>query len=258
MADPGPRDQRGQLTSAPEVGGGRPSLPSGEPILARWFVILMLILVPLGLAVSIWAWLSIDREALSPAARRPPGTAEITHDRGTAVLNDDVSTEPGPECAEDVDVFGDEGARAAGRRALSGVCTVLRRGETDAAETGLDAWIDGDGLLRFAVFERTGLDSSARVEDGRIVIELNAKFQFEDASEAAPFIVHELVHLADGWPGEPVTDRDELRALQAQAAACDILVFRNEAPRGCDDAAALLADPDPLSLLDEAGYLPGS
>lgn len=239
------------------VGDGLPALPDGEPLLARWFAILMVVLVPIGLAVSAWAFLSFDREELTAAERRPPGTADVTHERGSAVLNEITETEPGPACASGIEVLGDDGARAAAERTLGAVCTLLGRGGFELAEAGLERWAASDGILRFAVFEVTGLDSSARVEDGRVVVELNAKFQFDDATLAAPFVIHELIHLADGWPGAPVTDAAELRAMEAQARACERLVIRDEPPRGCADAAELLVDDDPLSLLEDAGYRPG-
>lgn len=240
------------------VGDGLPALPDGEPVLARWFAILMVVLVPVGLAVSAWAFLSFDREELTAAERRPPGTAVVTHERGTAVLNEITDTEPGPGCAAGIEVFGDDGARAAGIRTLGAVCTLLGRGGFEEAAAGLEAWAAADGRLRFAVFEVTGLDSSARREDGRVLIELNAKFQFADATLAAPFVIHELTHLAGGWPGAPVTDAGELRALEAQARACGRLVIRDEPPRGCRDAQEVLAEDDPLSRLQDAGYRPGA
>lgn len=259
-------DERPGGPAAPEatsrgvggVGDGLPALPDGEPVLARWFAILMVVLVPIGLAVTAWAFLSFDREELTAAERRPPGTAEVTHERGSAVLNETAATEPGPACAADVEVFGDEGARAAATRTLGAVCTLLGRGGFELAEAGLERWAASDGRLRFAVFEKTGLDSSARVEDGRVVIELNAKFQFDDATLAAPFVIHELTHLGDGWPGAPVSAAAELRALGAQALACERLVIRDDPPRGCADAEEVLVDPDPLSLLEDAGYRPGT
>lgn len=240
------------------VGDGLPALPSGEPLLARWFVIMMLILVPIGIAVSLWAFLSSSRPELGAAARRPPGTTEYTHERGAAALNATTDLEPGPDCAQSIELFGDTGARSAGNRTLGAVCQLLRDDRLALAQDGLREWARDEGVLRFAVFEVTGLDSSTRIEDGRTVIELNAKFQFEDSTEAAPFVIHELIHLAGGdWPAAPVTDTGELRALEAQQVACAALAFRNEPPRGCDDADELVEDPDPLARLDEAGYRPG-
>lgn len=240
-----------------DVGDGLPALDSGEPVLARWFVILMLVLVPVGLGVSVWALTAFDREELTAAERRPPGTAEVTHERGQAALNDTLVTESGPACAAAIDVVGDDGARAAGRRALGGLCTLVSRGGLDTVAEGLARWGELDGVLRFAVFEVSGLDSSARLEDGRLVIELNAKYQFDDATLAAPALAHELAHLADGFPGEPVSDAAELRAVEVQARVCDDLVISGDPPRACLDAEELLGAEDPLSLLDDAGYRPG-
>jgi hypothetical protein len=239
------------------VGDGLPSLPTGEPVLARWFAIVMLAVVPLGLAVVGWAFLSIRGIEITPAERRPPGTAEVTHDRGDAALNQILEVEPGPACAAGIEVIGDEGARAAGRRALSAMCQQLRIGDYPEVEAGLGAWVANDGLLRIAVFEVNGLDSSARVEDGRWVIELNAKFQFDNSTLAAPFVMHELVHMAEpDWPGAPLSDSAELRAMEVQLQACDALIG-DPKPRGCKDARELLETEDRLDQLDRAGYRPG-
>ena len=236
------------------VGDGLPSLPSGEPVLARWFVIAMLVLVPIGVGVAIWAFLSIRDTTIPVAERRPAGTAEVTHDRGQGALGESTDRAPGPACAEDIDVVGDANARATATRTLSALCQILQRGSFPEAEEGLRRWAEQDGALRFAVFERTGLDSSARVEDGEVIIELNAKFQFDDATLAAPMVLHELVHLAGGWPGSPVGADGELAAMAAQDAACERLVARGSLPRGCGDAAELLELQDPRSALVEAGY----
>lgn len=236
------------------VGDGLPALPSGEPILHRWFVLTMIPLVVVALAVTVWAFMAGRRDPLAAAERRPPGTAEVTHDRGRAALADSTDRSAGPGCATGIDLIGDAGGRATGRRALAAVCQLLANRDLDVAQEGLRNWIMSDGILRVAVFELTGLDSSARLEDGRIVIEVNAKFQFEDATRAAPVIVHELVHLGQGWPGAPVTAAQELAAVEAQAEACDALVFRDDPPRGCLDVNELLGAADPLQQIRDAGY----
>jgi hypothetical protein len=239
------------------VGDGLPSLPTGEPVLHRWFVLAMIPLVLVGVVVTVWAFSSIRGIELPPAERRPPGTADVTHERGAAALAEDTTVEDGPECAEGVELVGDPGGRAAGRRALSALCLQLSRLDDPVVSDGLDAWEAADGVLRFAVFEVNGLDSSARVEDGRVVVELNNKFQFLEPGSflAVPSLVHELRHLGSGaWPGAPVTAADELEALRAQAASCDLLVLRRDPPRGCGDAEELLADPDPLGAIVRAGY----
>jgi hypothetical protein len=131
---------------------------------------------------------------------------------------------------------------------------LLASGEFEAAAAGLEEWVDRDGVLRVAVFERTGTESSARVEDGRVVVELSPRYQVEDATRAAPFLIHELVHLAGDWPGEPVDVADELAATEATALACDRLAFRDQPPLGCVDAQTLADDPDAAEQFRDAGY----
>lgn len=245
-------------------------MPDGEPLLQRWFVIPMLLLVVVGIGVSIWMAVTVlGSERIPVAERRPPGTAEVTHERGDAVLNETTETEPGPGCASDIELFGDPGARGTGRAALQATCQVLRSNEFSLAQVGLSRWAEADGQLRVAVFEVTGLESSMRVErrseqsgesvtDGtgeRIVLELNPRFQFEEARRAAPMVVHELVHLATSWPGDPVTAEAELEAMRYQHQACvDLGLMDDDPPRGCLDAELLTTAPDAIQQLVDAGY----
>ncbi|MDP9022484.1 MAG: hypothetical protein M3N57_07275 [Actinomycetota bacterium] len=236
------------------VDDGLPSDPTGAPLLHRWFAIAVAVLVPVGLVVVIWAFLSISRPQIEPAARRPPGDATVTHERGGATLNHVRTAEPGPDCAAGITLVGDESARATSRRALSAVCQLLQRPDLGVARTGLERWAASSGMLRIAVFELTGVESSARVEDGATVVEINAKFQFEPGARAAPAIIHELVHLGQGFPGRPVTARDELAAVQAQRLACERLALGDNPPRGCQDVRELLSELDPLDSIRRAGY----
>jgi hypothetical protein len=238
---------------------GLPTLPSGEPVLHRWFVIAMLILVPIALAVSVWAAVMVfgGSEPIPPAERRPPGDATTTVDRGDAELGTIEDTIAGPSCATAIRVVGDPGAQGQAGRALGATCALLQRDGLEDARAGLDAWITNRGQLRYAVFERSGVESSMRTDGGRLVLELNASFQFEDATRAAPAIVHQLTLLADpGWPGAPVTAERALRGAEAEALACDRLVFTADPPRGCLDVEELLASEDPLGQLLAAGYPP--
>lgn len=256
--DPTPRDagpaEGGRYDLPPMADDGLPTLPTGEPVLARWFTIAMLVLVPLALIVTVWAVLSIPEGDIDPAERRPPGTDQVTYDRGEAVLGETQDAAEGPGCAQDVRLMGDEGAHAAGRVAVRALCQVLRTPGLDEARDGVRAW--SGGALRFAAFERSGVESSLRIEDGAPVIELNAKFQFEDAARAAPVLVHELTLLGEGdFPGQPVGARSALLATEAQHLACEAmgLLDEDDPPRGCLDAAELLAQDEPLDQLVEAG-----
>lgn len=244
-----------QASLSPLRDDGLPTLDTGEPVLHRWFVIGMLVLVPVALAVSLWAILAIPSDTVPPAQRRPPGDAQVTIDRGDAQLGESTETEAGPRCAEPIELVGDSGSRAAARRALGAACQLLASGRYPAAEAGLDAWTAARGQLRFATFARSVVESSSRVEDGRIVVELNAKFLFEDATRATPAVLHQLVLIGAGsWPGSPVTATLELEAARLQADACARMVFAEQPPRGCQDVDELLAENDPLGALVDAGY----
>ncbi len=235
---------------------GLPTLPTGEPVLARWFVIAMLVLVPIAIGVTVVAFLAIPRgDAVPPAERRPPGDAAVTIDRGDAQLGESTESEDGPGCAEDIELIGDRGTRAASRRALDGLCRLLGMGQYPTAREGLREWRAADGQLRFATFEIAAVESSARVEDDRLIVELNARFLFEDAGRAAPTLLHQLVLIADpAWPGQPVSAASELAAAQAHADACARLSFEGQPPRGCLDVEELLAEEDPLGALERAGF----
>lgn len=259
-----PRRRPGRRSPHPDPGArlsdhvyeGQPSTPDGDPLLARWFVLAMAVLVVAAVAVTVWAFVEFGgREESTPADRRPPGTAQVTHERGDAVLNEVEETEAAAGCAQGITLFGDAGARATTRRALSAACQLLSSDQFPDAAAGLQAWKARDGLLRVATFELTGTESSARVEDGAVVLELSPRFQFDDATRAAPFILHELVHLGSGtWPGAPVTAEQELAATAVTDRACERLSLGEDPPLGCVDAADLLDDVDPLRSLLEAGY----
>ena len=251
------------MASPGGVGDGLPSLPSGEPVLARWFVVVMILLVVAGFVVTAVAFLSFGRERISPAERRPLGTSEVTHDRGAAVLNDpelaSLVAMDAPNCRDGIREFGDESGRATARVAMNATCQLIARDRVGftAAATGLSFFTGQGGIVRVAIFERTGVDSSLRFEDGVPVLELNAKFQRETAVEAVPSVVHELTHLGTrGFPDGPVDLDEEVLATQAQLDACDRIPWTSEEPRSCLDARELL-DGDTDRLLRDAGYRAG-
>lgn len=243
------------MASPGGVGDGLPSLPDGEPILARWFVVSMLVLVVAAIGITVWAFAAFGgRVELTAAERRPPGTARVTHERGTAVLNEIDEFEDAVGCGVGLELFGDAGARATTARALGAACQLLASGDFPEAEPGLQVLRDNDGLLRIATFEFTGTESSARVEDDRVVLELSPRFQFANATRAAPFILHELVHLATTWPGQPVSATEEVAATEVVQRACDRLALGDDPPLGCIDADTILDLDDPVGAFVDAGY----
>ena len=243
------------------VGDGLPALPDGEPVLARWFVIAMLVLSLVAVGLTVFALtqrVAPPAEVFPAAERRNPGTAEVTHERGQLVLAEDTTVSQPVTCAPQVRLVGDEGGRATLQRAFGVLCAQLAADDGSLAQvaTGLAALDDASGIARIAQAAATGIDSSARIEDGLPVVELAPKFQFENGRVAAPFLAHELYHLgSEDWPGAPVTAADEAAAMQAQLEVCEALrVPEAEIPRGCRDAAELLADDDPVDALRDAGY----
>jgi hypothetical protein len=234
---------------------GLPTLPTGEPVLARWFVLVMLLLVPVAIAVSVFAWRAADRDPPPPIERRVVGTATVTHDRGDAVFPATEAAAPGPSCAEGVRLTGDASAISAGRRALSATCQLIAGGGLPLAEEGLAAWLAADPSVRVGTFEASGVDASARVEDGAIVLELNARYLFEDATRAAPVVVAELALIGQpDWPGAVVSAQAEAAALAEQLDACGRLSLPDGVPRPCRDAASLLASDDLVADLVAVGF----
>ncbi|MFO7778424.1 MAG: hypothetical protein R6V28_08740, partial [Nitriliruptoraceae bacterium] len=101
MTSDSPDREGGRRSGLPPLrDDGLPTLATGEPVLQRWFVITLLVLVPLALAVTVWAFLAIDREPLSAAERRPAGGPEVTIARGGAMLSETRDAEPGPGCSQ--------------------------------------------------------------------------------------------------------------------------------------------------------------
>ena len=239
----------------PLRGDGLPTLATGEPVLARWFVIVMLLLVPVAVAVSVLAWQAASRQPPDAIERRSVGTAEVTTDRGDALFPQTEASEPGPSCAEGVLLTGDRSAVSAARRALSATCQLIASGTLPLAAAGLEVWLESDASTRVGTFERSGVDASARASDGGIVLELNARYLFEDATRAAPVVVHQLALIGQpDWPGAPVSAQAEAAALTEQLQACARLSLPDGVPRPCRDARELLAIDDLVGALIAVGF----
>ena len=239
----------------PLRGDGLPALATGEPVLARWFVIVMLLLAPVAITVTVIAWQAASREPPSAIERRSVGSATITTDRGDALFPESDASALGPSCAQDVLLTGDRSAVSAARRALSATCQLIANGDLPLAAAGLEAWLAAGAVTRVGTFERSGVDASVRVEDGRMILELNARYLFEDATRAAPVVVHQLGLIGQpDWPGTPVSAQAEAAALVEQLRACARLSLPDGIPRPCRDAEELLAIDDLVAALVAVGF----
>lgn len=219
-----------------------------EQLLPRWFVILALVSVPVAIAALVAAFATFGSGNVPVAERRPPPAAGLTSAVGELAVGDaDPVTYTPEDCAlvDGMRIAGEEADRAALSAGLDALCAA----ELDPATAErVGAFADAGGVVRFAVFEATGVDSTADLDGGRILI--NAKFSQTTPAWIAPLIAHDATLLAL----EPGEAESALAARRAEAAVCASLFADALASRACDDAAALVTAPDPLADLRDAGY----
>ena len=221
-----------------------------DQVLPRWFVLLGLVALPVAVAAAVGAVIAFRPVEVPVAARRPPAAgAALVHDVGRFATGaaDPVVFDAGCAQLARMRTAGTELDRAALGEGLRVLCDV----DLDAdALTAVVAFAAPGGVVRFAQFQATGVDSTGDPA-GRAIL-VNAKFAQTDPTWIAPLVVHDAVRLA----GDPAADlaSEELAARRAEASACTQLFADRRPSRGCDDAAALLALPNPLAALEAAGY----
>lgn len=219
----------------------------GDQLLPRWFVILAVVMAPVAIAALVAAFLVYDAPDVPVAERRPPPAAGLTHAVGELAVGPSapVPHDPGCELLEGVRIAGEERDRAMLSAGLDALCAA----DLDEVTAGrIAAFAQDGGVVRFAVFEATGVDSAADVDGGRILV--NAKFSQTMAAWIAPLVAHDVTLVELGA-------QDAAAALQARRvehAVCADLFADVRPSRACDDAAKLLALDDPLAALQAAGY----
>jgi hypothetical protein len=220
-----------------------------EQLLPRWFVVLCVALVPVAVIAAIAAFVVFDGDPVPVAERRPPPTDELTHDVGeySVGTSEPVVYEEACQRLEGVRIAGSEADQQALRLGLSGLCNTSL---PPVIEDHLTRFAQEGGIVRFAQFQSTGVDSTALLAGDPPQILLNAKLQRSDPLWIAPVVVHDAILLA----GAPETAEAALTARQAEDLVCDRVLGGRRESRGCDDAEELLALPDPLAALRSAGY----
>ncbi|MFP5225414.1 MAG: hypothetical protein ACLGH3_07695 [Actinomycetota bacterium] len=135
-------------------------------------------------------------------------------------------------------------------QALKQACTLIGPGMSQDMRQAIEGL--GKATVRFAQFERTGIESTANLEDGTLWL----NFRFADRAlepiEMLPPLLHEGYHLA-GSPEGPDAEA-EVAARQVELQACREFIPRDEWKRWCLDALAIVESNDPIALLEGAGF----
>lgn len=225
-----------------------------EPLLPRWFVLLAVGLIPVALGVAVWAFVVFGPEPVAVADRRPPPGEVGMLTTGVGQYNigsSEALTLPLTDCP----LF--RGIRAGGSTldqqlidtALSAYC---EQRIPEAVARRMRAFAADRGVIRFAQFQATGVDSTLDLGEDPPLILINARFAAEDTDPLwiAPLVVHDVTYLEEGLG----TADAELQARELEVDACDKLFVDSRPSRACEDGQAVLDLLDPIRALEAAGY----
>ena len=230
----------------------------GEPLLPRWFAIFAVLVIPVGIAVAVFAFLSAGEASVPVAERRPPGTDTLTADVGELLVGTASATAIAAPCpvVEGIRVAGvdldDPRLRDDIATLTAGLAALCDRALPAQVVEPLRAFGSARGVVRFSVFERTAVDVTSRAGgDASVpVIFVNAKYSRTPAAWLAPLVAYESARLA---AADVTAAQGVLAARQAELTVCTTLGLETRTS-GCRDAAELLDLSDPLSALRAAGY----
>lgn len=221
-----------------------------DPLLPRWFVLLAVVVILVAVGALAAAFVVFGPDEVPFAARRPPPADGLTTAVG-AFNTGDLPPVPYENAAcptvEGIEVAGTDEDRKVLTAALDALCAVDLPG---AVASRLRAFADAGGVVRFAQFEATGVDSTAQLDRDPPRILVNARFLRTEPIAVAPLLVHDTTYLE----AEAGTVEGALTARRAEAVICARLFADARAPRGCGDAQALLALEDPAAALRAAGF----
>ncbi|MDP8969148.1 MAG: hypothetical protein M3N52_01285, partial [Actinomycetota bacterium] len=249
-----------QRTTAPDPWRSAPVGELHDPLLPRWFVVTALVTVPLAIAAFVAAFVAFRPTQIPVAERRPPPQGPLTNAVGAWQVGDSdpVSYDQACPLLRGTRVAGDEADQGVLRIGLAALCNTDLEHPTRAA---LEWFAGSGGTVRFAVFAVTGVDSTATLStlegppgsgelEGPLIL-VNAKFARTDPLWVAPLVAHDAVLLhQDRLQGSA---EGALTARRAEVEVCRRLLSDRRPSRGCRDAEALLALPDPLGALRAAG-----
>lgn len=227
--------------------------PSGEladPLLPRWFVVTALVTIAAAIGAVVAAFVVFSRAEVGVAERRPPpseagltaGTGEVT--TGEA---EPERLEAACSLVAGLRIAGGDADRETLTDGVNGLC----HADLDAGTADRVARLAHAGaVVRFAVFERTGVDSAADLDGEPKRVLLNARFSQTEPRWIAPLVALEATFL----DADPTTAEGVLRARRAERRVCRSLFDDVRASRACEDAEALLSMEEPRAALRAAGY----
>lgn len=200
-----------------------------------------------------------DREDVALYDRRPPPLIDtpFTHDVGGVeqIVPPRTQVPTDAPCVEmdGVVVIGGPAGVARIRAMLVQACR-LALGVSEATTSAVRAL---SGIeIRFAVFDRTGVESTADLQDN--VLLLNARFASTkiELVHVVPIILHEAAHAS--YEGiDPATGADaELNARTVEVEACQRLIPAPDWPRWCEDAREItsMSQAAALTGMQDAGF----
>lgn len=227
--------------------------PSGElaePLLPRWFVLTALVTTVAAVGVFAAAFVVSSQAEVGVAERRPPPSeAGLTAGTGDVTTGDAEPVDLAADCplVAGLAVAGGEADRESLTAGVNGLCAA----ELDAGTADRVARLaDAGAVVRFAVFERTGVDSAADLDAEPPRILVNARFSRTEPLWVAPLVALEATFL----DVDPAAADGVLAARRAERRVCDSLFDVTRGSRACDDARTLLAMDDAEAALRAAGY----
>lgn len=226
---------------------GAPTGELGDQVLPRWFVLSAIALVVIATIVLAVALALPQREGIAVEARRPPPSAEYTTDAGEVQAGTSQPQAYDAPCPllQGIRLAGTPVDQARLREGLAGLCNIRL---PDDVAADVRSFAEEDGVVRFAIFQATGVDSTASRHGATILV--NARFQRTDPLWIAPLIVHDATMRRPGR----ATAEGALQARRAELTTCDLLLGTRPRSRGCADAAAVVNLDDPLGALRAAGF----
>jgi hypothetical protein len=224
-----------------------PSSELGDQVLPRWFVLTAMALAVVAATVVVAALVFPQRDDLPVEARRPPPSVLYTTDAGEVQAGLSQPQTYDAPCAllQGIRIAGTPVDQIRLREGLAGLCNIEL---PDDVSADVREFAQQQGVVRFATFEATGVDSTASRDAAAIFV--NARFQRTDPLWIAPLIVHDATMRRPGR----ASAEGALQARRAELTTCDLLLGTRARSRGCADAAAIIDLDDPIAALRAAGF----